>query len=192
MTDSPEEVSLPPALCGGDHTDQAALNHLLPLVYDELHRLASGYMRRERADHTLQTTALVNEAYLRLARQSHPRWQSRAHFFAVASKAMRHILIDYARAHARTKRGGGQTRLSLDHVVNLSHERIEDLLALHEALNRLSEIDERKAQVVEMRFFGGMTNDEVAESLKVHPNTVMRDWELSKAWLYRAMKEGAG
>ena len=151
---TPKEVSRLLADCGDG--DQAAFNQLLPLVYDELHRLASSYMSRERPDHTLQTTALVNEAYLRLADQRDARWQNRVHFFAVASKVMRQILIDHARRRTRVKRGGSQTRLSLDEAAILSDERAADLLALDEALTKLASVDARKSRVVELRFFSGL------------------------------------
>jgi RNA polymerase sigma factor (TIGR02999 family) len=184
---SPEEVSRLLAECSNG--DQAAFNELLPLVYDELHSLAANYMSRERPGHTLQTTALVHEAYLRLAGQRAARWQDQVHFFAVAATVMRHILIDHARSRSSAKRAGDQVRLPLEEAVLLSGERMADLLALHEALNRLAEFDLRKCQVVEMRYFGGMTNEEVAERLNVHPNTVMRDWELAKSWLYLEMSK---
>jgi len=165
---TPKEVSRLLADCGDG--DQAAFNQLLPLVYDELHRLASSYMSRERPDHTLQTTALVNEAYLRLA-----------------SKVMRQILIDHARRRTRVKRGGSQTRLSLDEAAILSDERAADLLALDEALTKLASVDARKSRVVELRFFSGLTIEEVAEVLKVNPKTVARDWAMARAWIYREM-----
>ena len=182
---SPKEVSRLLADCGDG--DQAAFNQLLPLVYDELHRLASNYMSRERPDHTLQTTALVNEAYLRLADQGDARWQDRVHFFAVASKVMRQILIDHARRRTRAKRGGNQTRLSLDEAAILSDERAADLLALDEALSQLASLDPRKSRVVELRFFSGLTIEEVAEVLKVNPKTVARDWAMARAWIHREL-----
>lgn len=182
---SPEEVSRLLAECSGGN--QEAFDKLLPLVYDELHRLAAAYMSREREGHTLQTTALVNEAYLRLVDQTSAHWQNRVHFFAVASKVMRQILIDHARSHARAKRGGGATRISLDEIAVMSKERAANLLALDEALQRLAEKDRRKSEVVEMRFFGGLTIEEVAEVLRVTPKTVTRDWQMARAWLYREM-----
>jgi RNA polymerase sigma-70 factor, ECF subfamily len=187
--DSPKEVSRLLADCSDG--DQTAFNKLLPLVYDELHRLAASHMSRQRSDHTLQTTALVNEAYLRLASQAGAGWKSRLHFFAVASKAMRHILIDHARTRTRAKRGGVQTRLSFDEVMVISEERMGDFLALDEALNRLAEMDSRKSEVVELRFFGGLTVEEAAEVLGVAPNTVLRDWKMAKAWLSREMSREA-
>ena len=167
--------------------NQAALQQLLPLVYDELHRLASSYMRRERPDHTLQTTALVHEAYLRLVDQDNARWQTRAHFFAAAAQVMRHILVDHARGHRRAKRGGGIPEVPLDDAVVLSEERSDELLAVNDALIKLTGIDPRKSQVFELRYFGGMTVDEASEVLKVSPATVAREWRMAKAWLRREM-----
>jgi RNA polymerase sigma factor (TIGR02999 family) len=165
--------------------DQAALDELLPIVYDELHRLARSYMHRERPDHTLQTTALVHEAYLRLVGKPNPRWQTRAHFFAAAAQVMRHILIDYARGRRRAKRGKGMPELSLDEAAVLSDERTDELLAVDDALTRLTAVDARKGRVFELRYFGGMSVDEAAEALKVSPATVARDWRMAKAWLRR-------
>ena len=165
--------------------DQAALEKLLPLVYDELHRLASSYMRRERPDHTLQTTALVHEAYLRLVGQRNVRWQTRVHFFAAAAQVMRHILVDYARGRRRAKRGDGVPPLSLDEAAVLSNERADELLAVNDALIRLAAADPRKGRVFELRYFGGMSVDEAAEALQVSPATVARDWRMAKAWLRR-------
>ncbi len=161
---------------------------LMPLVYDELRRLAQRFLRRERADHTLQPTALVNEAYLRLVDQSRVEWQDRAHFYGVAAQVMRRILIDHARAHASEKRGGGSgPRLSLDEALLQPEERAAELLALDEALKLLHETDERKGRVVELRFFGGLSVKETAEVLGVHTATVERDWVVAKAWLYREL-----
>ena len=165
--------------------DQSALEKLLPLVSDELHRLAHYYMSRERAGHTLQTTALVNEAYLRLADQKQTRWQNRAHFFAIAAQLMRRILVDHARSLHASKRGGGTANLPLEAVAVPSPERSVDLIALDEALKRLHELDPRKSQIVEMRYFGGLSVEETAEVLRVSSITVMRDWSLAKAWLHR-------
>lgn len=165
--------------------DQTALEKLLPLVSDELHRLAHYYMSRERAGHTLQTTALVNEAYLRLADQKQTRWQNRAHFFAIAAQLMRRILVDHARGLHAAKRGGGINRIALDEAVMLSPEQPADLLALDRALVKLSDFDERKSRIVELRYFGGLTVDETAEVLKISAVTVMRDWGLAKSWLHR-------
>lgn len=165
--------------------DQSALEKLLPLVSEELHRLAHYYMSRERAGHTLQTTALVNEAYMRLADQKQTRWQNRAHFFAIAAQLMRRILVDHARSLHASKRGGGLDRVSLDSAKVLSPEPTVNLLALDEALKRLHELDLRKSQIVELRYFGGLTVEETAEVLKISAITVMRDWSLAKAWLHR-------
>lgn len=165
--------------------DKAALDKLMPLVYDELRRLARHYMGRERAGHTLQTTALVNEAYLRLVDQRSVRWQNRAHFFGIASQMMRRILVDHARSRHYAKRGGGARQVSLDEAMAVSEERASDIVALDDALTALAEIDQRKSQIVEMRFFGGLSIEEAAEVLAVSPGTVMRDWTLAKAWLHR-------
>lgn len=164
--------------------DQSALDKLVPLVHDELRRLARHYMRRETPSHTLQTTALVNEAYLRLVDQSVP-WQNRAHFFAIAAQMMRRILIDHARGHARAKRGGGAIKVSLDEAAIMPQEQAAELIALDEALTRLSTIDPRRGRVVELRFYGGLSNEEIAGVLKISSNTVMRDWNLARAWLYK-------
>jgi RNA polymerase sigma-70 factor (ECF subfamily) len=167
--------------------DRSALEKLIPLVHDELHRLAHRYMNRERPGHMLQPTALVNEAYLRLVDSSHVRWQNRAHFFAVSSQLMRRILVDFARSRNYLKRGGNMVQVSLDKVLEISPEQDADLVALDVALNALESIDERKARVVELRFFGGLKVEETAEVLKVSPVTVMRDWRLAKVWLLREM-----
>src|SRR5437588_12664377 len=166
------------------HGDDSALAELTPLVYEELRRLAHHYMEGERPDHTLQTTALVNEAYLRLADQTNPNWQSRAHFFAVAARAMRQILVSYARSNRAQKRGGGALKVELDEVTIVSPEQSQEIVDLHEALERLATLDSRKAQVVELKFFGGLNYDEIAEVLKISPVTVRRDWEFAKLWLY--------
>jgi len=167
--------------------DEAALKKLLPLVYDELHRLANAYMRRERHGHTLQTTALVHEAYLRLAGQQNVQWQTRAHFFAVAARVMRNILVDYARGSGRAKRGGGLPDLPLGDVAVMSEERADELVAVNTALDGLTAIDPRKGRVFELRYFGGMSIDEAAEALKVSPATVTRDWKMARAWLRREL-----
>jgi RNA polymerase sigma-70 factor (ECF subfamily) len=167
--------------------DQAALDQLLPLVYEELRRLAHHYMRQERAGHTLQTTALVNEAYLRLADCEWMRWQDRAHFFAVSAQLMRRILVDHARTRRRLKRGGGATKVSLGASGVMSPQRSEELLALDEALTRLAAVDPRKSRVVELRLFGGLDNNEVAAVLKISINTVTRDWNMAAAWLRREL-----
>jgi RNA polymerase sigma-70 factor, ECF subfamily len=173
------------------HGDDAALAELTPLVYDELRRIAHRHMGRERPDHTLQTTALVNEAYLRLADQTNPRWQNRAHFFAVAARAMRQIVVDYARSQQSQKRGGGLLRIELDEAAVVSPEQSKEIVDLHEALERLAALDSRKAQVVELKYFGGLNYDEMAEVLKISRITVRRDWEFARLWLYTELKEPA-
>ena len=167
--------------------NQAALDRLYPLVYDELRRMAHRYMSRERKGHTLQTTALINEAYLRLVEQKHVHWANRAHFYGISAQIMRRILIDHARRYERSKRGGGAQRVSLDEVAMVAKERGRELLAVDEALTRLGEIDPRRSQVVELRFFGGLDNEEIASYLKISANTVTRDWNLARAWLYREL-----
>jgi len=167
--------------------DAAALDQLMPLVQNELHELAQRYMAGERAGHPLQTTALVNEAYLRLIDSSRVRWRNRAHFFAVSAQLMRRILVDVARSRHKLKRGGGAVQVALDEGANLSGHDSVDLLALNEALKKLGDIDERKSRVVELRFFGGLSVDEIAEVLNIAPITVMRDWEFARAWLFRAL-----
>jgi RNA polymerase sigma factor (TIGR02999 family) len=167
--------------------DPAALNQLVPLVNEELRRLARSYMRRERPDHTLQTTALVNEAYLRLVEQKHMSWQSRAHFLAIAAQLMRRILVDYARRRQYQKRGGGAIQVTLGHADEVGNERPPDLVALDEALASLAEIDPRRSRVVELRFFGGLSIEETAEVLKVSPTTIERDWTIAKAWLHMSV-----
>ncbi len=185
---SPREVTRL-LLAWGDG-DESALASLTPLVYQELRRRAHRYMSGERAGHTLQTTALVNEAYLRLVEQDRVRWQNRAHFFAIAAQIMRRILLNYARDQQREKRGGGAVRVSLSAVAPELGEEFVELLALDEALERLALVDERKQRVVELRYFGGLSVDETAEVLKVSPVTVMRDWNLAKAWLLRELTRG--
>jgi RNA polymerase sigma factor (TIGR02999 family) len=164
--------------------DNAALAELTPLVYEELRRLAHHYMDRERPGHTLQTTALVNEAYLRLADQTNSNWQSRAHFFAVAARAMRHILVNYAKSNQAQKRGGGAARIELDEAAILSPEQSKEIVDLHEALERLATLNSRKARVVELKYFGGLNQDEIAEVMKISTVTVRRDWMFAKTWLY--------
>ena len=166
------------------HGDDAALAELTPLVYEELLRLAHHYMKGERPDHTLQTTALVNEAYLRLADQTASNRHGRAHFFAVAARAMRQILVSYARSNRAQKRGGGAARIELDGAAILSPEQSKEIVDLHEALDRLGTLDSRKARVVELKFFGGLSYEEIAEVLKIAVVTVRRDWEFAKLWLY--------
>lgn len=181
-----EITGLLTAWSGGD---ESALERLAPFVYDELHRLAHHYMSRERPGHTLQTTALVNEAYVRLVNWREVQWQNRAHFFAVSAQMMRRILVDFARDKKYLKRGGGALRVSLSEAEAFTVERGTDLVELDEALSALAEVDPRKGQVVEMRFFGGLSVEEVAEVLKVSKETVMRDWRLAKVWLLRELNK---
>jgi RNA polymerase sigma factor (TIGR02999 family) len=186
---SPQRVTQ--LLMEWSHGDDAALAELTPLVYDELRRLAHHFMEGQRSDHTLQTTALVNEAYLRLADQTNPSWQNRAHFFAVAARAMRQIVVDYARSQRSQKRGGGAPRIELDEAAIVSPEQSQEIVGLHEALQRLAALDSRKAQVVELKFFGGLNYDEMAEVLKISRVTVRRDWEFAKVWLYTELHDMA-
>ena len=188
MTPSPNEVTQ--LLVDWSNGDQAALDKLMPLVYDELHRMAKRHMGRERPGHTLQATALVNEAYLRLVDQRSVRWQNRAHFFSIAARLMRRILVDRARAHHYAKRGGRAIKVSLGEAIDVSKERAAELVSLDDALTALATIDSRKSQVVELRFFGGMSVDETAEVLGVSSVTVMRDWSTARAWLHRRMSKG--
>jgi len=188
MTPSPDEVTQ--LLLDWSNGSEAALERLTPLVYDELHRLAHRHMRRERPGHTLQTSALLNEVYLRLINQRSVHWQNRVQFFSIASRLMRRVLVDHARAHNRNKRGGGALQISLDEAAHVSQERAAELIALDDALSGLAAIDQRKTQVVELRFFGGMNIQETAEILKVSTVTVMRDWSTAKAWLKREIETG--
>src|SRR5258705_7465187 len=183
---SPKEVTR--LLVDWGNGDQEALDELIPLVYDELRRLARRYMRRESQDHTLQTSALVNEAYLRLIDQRSVQWQNRAHFFGVAAQLMRRILVNHARSRSRVKRGGRMQVVSLDEQAVVAKE-VSEVIALDVALKNLAEMDPRKSQIVEMKFFGGLTNEEVAEVLKVTSRTVEREWRKAKAWLYRAISK---
>ena len=183
---SPHEMT--ELLVAWSEGDRQALDRLLPLVEEELHRLAHRYMKRERGGHTLQTTALVNEAYLRLIDQRAVRWQNRAHFFAIAAELMRRILIDHARKQAYQKRGGGARNLPLDEAAVLTDERAVELVALDEALQILAKVDERKVRVIELRYFGGLSVEEVAEVLSVHPDTVTREWRRARAWLHRELQ----
>ncbi len=182
---SPHEVSQ--LLRAWSSGDESALQRLIPLVYEELHRIARRYMGRERKGHTLQTSALVNEAYLRLVDWKNVEWQNRAHFFAASAQLMRRILVDFARNRRYLKRGGGALQVSLAEAEGISLERGTDLLALDDALNSLAAMDQRKSQVVEIRFFGGLSVEETAEVLKVSVETVMRDWKLAKVWLLREL-----
>ena len=170
--------------------DESALERLTPLVYRELHRLAAVYMARERPDHTLQATALVHEVYLRLVDLQGVGWRDRAHFFAVAARTMRRILVDFARARGYQKRAGIGDKISFDESLTLAQPPGAELVALDDALNRLALIDNRKSQIVELRYFGGLQVDETAEALKISPETVMRDWRAAKAWLYLQLSGG--
>jgi RNA polymerase sigma factor (TIGR02999 family) len=167
--------------------DNAALAELTPLVYEELRRLAHHFMEGQRPDHTLQTTVLVNEAYLRLADQTNPNWQSRAHFFAVAARAMRQILVNYAKSSRAQKRGGGTLKVELDEAAIVSPEQSKEIVDLHEALERLATLDSRKARVVELKYFGGLNHGEIAEVMKISTVTVRRDWVFAKAWLHNEL-----
>ena len=171
--------------------NQSALDELYPLVYDELHRLARRYMSKERKDHTLQTTALINEAYVRMVDQKNVNWANRSHFFAISAQIMRRILIDHARRHAYAKRGGGAQQVSLEEVAALVPEQGRELMRLDEALKSLAERDPRRSQVVELRYFGGLNNEEIAGVLHVSENTVTRDWNMARAWLYQQLTENA-
>ena len=187
-TNSPEDVTL--LLLAWSDGDRAALDKLVPLVYDELHRLAHRYISRERPGNTLQTTALAHEAYLRLVDGKRVHWKNRAHFFAVAAQTMRRILVDLARGRQNLKRGGGAQQVSLDEDLVALPERGVDMLALDEALSRLAALNPRQSQVVELRYFGGLTDEEVAEVIKISPRTVRSDWRLAKVWLYRELNRG--
>jgi RNA polymerase sigma factor (TIGR02999 family) len=169
--------------------DRGALDQLTPLVYAELRRMARRYMHQQHVGHTLQTTALIHEAYLRLVGQDEKHWENRAHFFGVAAQTMRHILVDYARARKMTKRGGGAHPVSLDEALTIGPERGQDLVALNDALDALAKLDERQSKVVELRFFGGLTEEEISEVLKVSTRTVRSDWRLARSWLLREMSK---
>lgn len=185
MTDVTQELK---ALRDGD---DSAAERLAPLVMDELLRLARQYFQRERPDHTLQPTALVNETYLRLVRQREADWQSRTHFFAVAASLMRRILVDHARERARQKRGGDRSRVAFDEALTISRDRDLDVLAVNEALEKLAAVDERQARIVELRFFGGLTMDEVAMVLGVSKRTAEAEWTMIRAWLRRELSDAA-
>jgi RNA polymerase sigma factor (TIGR02999 family) len=185
MTSSPQSVTQ--LLIEWREGDETALDRLIPLVYDEMRRLARYYMRRERREHTLQTTALINEAYIRLVDHKGMRWQNRAHFYGVAAQAMRRILVDHARSRNYEKRGGGARMVELDEAAAVAQEQAAEMIALDEALNDLAALDPRQSKTVEMRYFGGMSVEETAEALGVSPVTVMRDWRAAKAWLLRAI-----
>lgn len=167
--------------------DESALEQLMPLVYEELRRMAKNYMRRQPSGHTFQTTELIHEAYLKIASSEEKQWQNRAHFFGVAAKAMRHILVDYARSKSTHKRGGWQDRITLVEDVAVTSGRSEEIIALDDALNQLAVLDDRKVRVVEMKFFGGLTIEEIAGVLKISPETVKRDWSFAQTWLLREL-----
>jgi RNA polymerase sigma factor (TIGR02999 family) len=185
MTPSSNDVTQ--LLVAWGNGDQAALEQLMPLVYSELHRLAHRHIKKERPGHTLQTSALLNEAFLRLVDQRDVHWQGRAHFFGLAAQMMRRILVDYARSRRYAKRGGDAQQVTFDEGLIVSRQLSADVIYVHEALNELAAIDERKSKVVELKFFGGLSIEETAEVLGVSPGTVMRDWTLAKAWLRLAM-----
>jgi RNA polymerase sigma-70 factor, ECF subfamily len=171
--------------------NQAALDDLYPLVYDELHRLARRYMSRERKGHTLQTTALINEAYVRLVDQRNVQWANRSHFFAISAQIMRRILIDHARRQTYAKRGGGARQVSLEETAIVVQGDLSEFLRLDEALKALAELDPRRSQVVELKYFGGLNNDEIAGVLKISKNTVIRDWNMARAWLHHQLTGSA-
>jgi RNA polymerase sigma factor (TIGR02999 family) len=187
---SPQDVTQ--LLMAWSNGEQDALEQLIPLVYNELHRLAHRYMAGERREHTLQSTALVHEAYERLINLKNVSWQNRAHFFAVSAQLMRRILVDYARARRYSKRAGQWRQVPLNEAVAVFQDRRTDIVALDDALRTLADIDSRKGRVVEMRFFGGLSIKETAEVLNVSPETVLRDWRLAKVWLLRELSEGSG
>jgi RNA polymerase sigma-70 factor (ECF subfamily) len=189
---TPEPQRLTQLLVAWSDGDQKALDELFPLVYDELRQLARRHMRRERRGHTLRTTALVNDAYLRLVDQRQVRWQNRAHFFAIAAQMMRRILVDHARAKHYEKRGGGAVHVPLEEAAVLAEGKAAEILALDEALRALAALDARRARVVELRYFAGLSNEEIAEVLKVSTNTVTRDWNMARAWLYHELNGTGG
>ena len=187
MPRTPDQHEITQLLAEWSDGDQSALDELYPLVYDELHRLARRYMSREKKGHTLQTTALINEAYVRLVDQKNVHWANRSHFFAISAQIMRRILIDHARRHAFAKRGGGAQHVSLEEVAVITPDASRELLLLDEALKSLAEMDPRRSQVVELRYFGGLNNEEIAGVLNVSENTVTRDWNMARAWLYQQL-----
>ena len=186
---TPSSPNITKLLVDWRNGDSEALDRLMPLVYEELRRMANNYLRNERKGHTLQTAALVNEAYLRLVDHENIAWQNRAHFFGVAAQAMRRILVDHARSRNYQKRGGGAQQVSLDEAMTLAGDRAAELIALDDALRELAKMDERKSRVVELRYFGGLSLEETAEALGVSIPTVTRDWNTAKAWLMREMSK---
>jgi RNA polymerase sigma factor (TIGR02999 family) len=181
----PEEITQ--LLMNWSQGDKAALDQLVPLVYPELRRLAKRHMNRENPAHTLQTSALINEAYLKLVDQQNVHWQNRAHFFAVAAQVMRHILVDHARTRNYAKRGGGASKLPLDEAAAVTERRAAELIALDDALRDLARLDERRSQIIELRFFGGLSLEETAEVMNISPSTVQREWRAAKAWLHHTI-----
>lgn len=189
MRRTPKQHEITQLLAEWSDGNQSALDELYPLVYDELHRLARRYMSRERKGHTLQTTALINEAYVRLVDQKNVHWANRSHFFAISAQIMRRILIDHARRHAYAKRGGGAQQVSLEEAAIVTSGIGSELIHLDEALKTLAKLDERRCHVVELRYFGGLNNEEIAGVLNVSENTVTRDWNMARAWLYQQLSE---
>ena len=187
MAKTPPQHEITQLLAQWREGNQSALDELYPLVYDELHRLARRYMSRERKGHTLQTTALINEAYVRLVDQKNVQWANRSHFFAISAQIMRRILIDHARRHAYAKRGGGAQQVSLEEAATVTPDLGRELIQLDEALKSLAEMDPRRSQVVELRYFGGLNNEEIAGVLHISENTVTRDWNMARAWLYQQL-----
>jgi len=187
MADCESSASVTALLVNWSNGDNGALEELMPLVYGELRRLAGSYLRRERAGHTLQSTALVNEAFLRLVNQQDVQWRNRAHFYGIAARMIRRILVDHARAHQADKRGAGAIRIELDDHLAVDHQRELDLVGLDESLARLSAMDERQGRIVELRFFAGLSVEETAEVMQISTATVKREWSSAKAWLYREM-----
>ena len=188
-TSSPSPQQITDLLAQTGYWKTAQADEVAPMVYEELRRLAHRFMSSERPDHTLQTTALVNEAYLRLADQTSPQWQNRTHFFAGAARMMRHILVDYARGRQRAKRGAGAVKVELTDHAGATEKQAEQVVALNEALERLAEVDRRASQVVELKYFGGMTYEEIADVLSISAITVRRDWEFAKAWLHKELSK---
>jgi RNA polymerase sigma-70 factor (ECF subfamily) len=191
VTQTPRQHAITELLAEWRDGNQSALDALYPLVYDELHRLARRYMSRERKGHTLQTTALINEAYVRLVDQKNVQWANRSHFFAISAQIMRRILIDHARRHAYAKRGGGAQQVSLEEAATVTRDQGHELIRLDEALKSLAEMDPRRSQVVELRYIGGLNNEEIAGVLRISENTVTRDWNMARAWLYQQLSETA-
>lgn len=187
QTPPPNEIT--PLLLRWSQGDEVALSLLLPIVYQELHRLAQSYLRRERPDHTLQPTALINEAYLRLVKSDAPEWQSRSHFFGVAARLMRQILVEHARTRSADKRGGGKQNFTLDEALAFSDEKASELLALDDALSALAEFDKRKVRIIELRYFGGLSLEETAEVLQLSISTISNEQRLARAWLRHQIED---